>query len=297
MTGASTVVRDFPAVTRTSSRVRNEKIFEWTALALISVVLFALLGLLAQLLIDGWPRFHWQFMTNPPSRVAERAGILPAVAGSFYLMLLTASISLPLGVGTALYLEEYAPRNFFTRLIELNIANLAAVPSIIYGLLGLQLFVRTLGLERSLLAGAMTLSLLILPIIVLASREAIRNVPRSYREGALALGANRWQAIRTQVLPSALPGILTGCILAFSRAIGETAPLVTMGALTYVAFVPDGIFSSFTALPIQSFNWISRPQEAFHANAAAAICVLLAILLTMNATAIILRMRLQKRAK
>lgn len=277
--------------------IPSEKLFEWLALTLISITLFALMGLLVQLMIDAFPRMTAQFVTGVPSRVAERAGVLPALVGSFYLMVLTAIISFPLGVGTALYLEEYAKPNFFTRIIELNIANLAAVPSIIYGLLGLQLFVRILGFDRSLLAGACTLALLVLPIIVISSREAIRNVPRAYREGALSLGATRWQAMHTQVLPSALPGILTGCILAFSRAIGETAPLVTMGALTYVAFVPDGLFSAFTALPIQAFNWISRPQEAFHANAAGAICLLLAILLTMNATAILLRMRLQKQRR
>ena len=279
------------------NKISSEVWFCAAALLLISIVLFVLIGLLATLVIDGSERFSWEFLTGAPSRLASHAGILPALVGSFYLMILTAIISFPLGVGTAIYLEEYASKNIFTKIIELNIANLAAVPSIIYGLLGLDLFVRVLDLGRSLIAGALTLSLLMLPIIVIASREAIRNVPQSYREGALALGATRWQAIWSYVLPPSLGGIMTGCILAFSRAIGETAPLVTLGALTYVAFVPNGLFSPFTALPIQSFNWISRPQEAFHANAAAAICVLLLILMTMNATAIFLRIRMQKSLK
>ena len=220
---------------------------------------------------------------------------MAALVGSSYLMLLTASISFPLGVGAAIYLEEFAPKNLFTRFIELNIANLAAVPSIIYGILGLQLFVRICGLDRSLLAGALTMSLLVLPIIIISARESLKRVPDSIREAALSLGATKWEAVKHHVFPSALPGILTGCILAFSRAIGETAPLIAIGALTYMAFLPDSIFSAFTALPIQAFNWISRPQTAFHENAAAAIIVLLVILLAMNIVAVLLRAKFERR--
>ena len=201
---------------------------------------------------------------------------------------------MPIGIGAAIYLEEYGKRGRMARLIEINIANLAGVPSIIYGLLGLGLFVRTLGLGRSLIAGAATLALLVLPVVILSTREALRTVPNSLREGSYALGATKWQTIWTQVLPMAMPGILTGLILALSRAIGETAPLITIGAITYVPFLPDGLSSPFTVLPIQIFNWVSRPQAEFLRNAAAAILVLLVLLLTMNAVAIWLRDRYQK---
>jgi phosphate transport system permease protein len=209
-------------------------------------------------------------------------------------MVIVGCVAIPVGIAAAIYLEEYAKPSRVTRLIELNIANLAGVPSIIYGILGLEIFVRIAGLGRSLIAGGLTLSLLVLPIVIISSREALRQIPRNIREGALALGATRLQMIRHQVLPLALPGIMTGCILAFSRAIGETAPLVTLGALTYVAFLPDSLLSPFSALPIQAFNWLSRPQESFHANAAAAILVLLVILLVLNGFAVVLRQRLQK---
>jgi len=253
---------------------------------------FAILStLVLQILLDAWPRLTTAFLDGVPSRFAEKAGIKPALVGSIYLMLLTAVFSLPLGIGAAVYLEEYGKHNRLARIIELNIANLAGIPSIIYGLLGLEIFVRYAGFGRSLLAGSLTLSLLILPIIILASREALRTIPDSIRAASLALGATKWQTIWHQVIPAALPGMLTGCILAFSRAIGETAPLITIGALTYVAFLPDGLLSAFTAIPIQSFNWISRPQAEFHANAAAAIVVLLAVLFTMNGVAVWLRMR------
>jgi len=274
---------------------RWETVFTVVALACLTMALFVLVALITGVAIDGVGRLSFQFLTSFPSRFAERAGIYSALLGSIYLMILTALIALPIGVGAAVYLEEYAPKNRLTRLIELNIANLAGVPSIIFGILGLQLFVRVLGFERSLLAGALTMSLLIMPVIVLSAREALKTVPRSLREASLALGATKWQTIYHQVLPLAFPGILTGCILAFSRALGETAPLITMGALTYVAFIPDSLFSPFTVLPIQTFNWVSRPQEAFHTNAAAAIVVLLAILLLLNATAMILRSRLQRK--
>jgi phosphate transport system permease protein len=211
--------------------------------------------------------------------------------------MVTAAIAVPLGIGAAVYLEEYAGRNRFTRLIELTIVNLAGVPSIIFGLLGLQLFVRWADLGRSLLAGALTMSLLVLPVIVMATREALRAVPAQLRDASLALGATKWQTIRIQILPVAFPGILTGCILALSRAIGETAPVVTIGALAYVAFLPDGLASPFTVIPIQAFNWISRPQTAFHENAAAAIVVLLMILVSLNSIAIWLRYKLQVKSR
>jgi len=255
----------------------------------------ALMVLLVDVFLDGLPRLSWGFLTSFPSRRAEEAGALSAIVGSFYLMLLTAAFALPVGIGAAVYLEEYAGHGRFSKFIELNIANLGGVPSIIYGMLGLQLFVRWMQLERSLISGALTMALLVLPVVVIASREALRTVPMSIREASLALGGTKWQTVWNQVLPLAFPGILTGCILALSRAIGETAPLITIGALTYVAFLPDSLRAPFTALPIQIFNWVSRPQEEFHANAAAAIVVLLLMLLSMNAAAIWLRDRLQRR--
>lgn len=241
----------------------------------------------------GW--LDWQFITSFPSRKPDRAGILSPLFGSLWLVALTAIFSFPIGVAAAIYLEEYAPKNRFTEIIQTNIANLAGVPSIVYGLLGLAVFVRALMLGRSLVAGALTMSLLILPTVIIASREAIRAVPVSLRYAALALGATRWQTVQRTVLPLAFPGILTGTILGLSRAIGETAPLITIGALTYIAFLPDGPMSPFTVLPIQIFNWTSRPQEEFRNLAAAGIVVLLAVLLSANAVAVLLRDRLQKR--
>ena len=275
----------------------REKLFEVLALLCVAFALFLLLALLVDVFTRGIARLDWQFITSFPSRFAHKAGIFAALAGSFYMMILTAIISIPIGVGAAIYLEEYARKNWFSRLIELNIANLAGVPSIIYGLLGLQVFVRFADLGRSLIAGSLTMSLLILPVIIISAREAIRTVPQSLRDASVALGATRWQTVRDHVLPLALPGIMTGCILGLSRAIGETAPLITMGALTYVAFVPDSLTSGFTVLPIQTFNWLSRPQEAFHSNAAAAIVLLLILLLSMNALAIYLRMKFERKYK
>jgi phosphate transport system permease protein len=234
-------------------------------------------------------------LTEPPSSLPDRAGARPAILGTIYMMGLVLLMTVPLGVGTALYLEEYADRErWYNRLLEINIQNLAAVPSIVYGILGLAFLVRGLGLGRVLLAAAMILTLLVLPIVIVTSREAIRAVPDSIRQGAYALGATKWQVIWRQVLPGAIPGIATGSILALARAIGETAPLLLVGALTYVAFDPT-ILGAFTALPIQIYQWIARPQEEFRLLAAAGIIVLLAILLTMNAFAIWLRNRYQKR--
>ena len=256
--------------------------------------LSVLVALLFDILGDGLGRISWDFLTSYPSRRAENAGILAALTGTVWVITLTAALAVPVGVGAAVYLEEYGARDRWSRLLEINIANLAGVPSVIYGLLGLGLFVRTLAFGRSVLAGAATLALLVLPVVILSSREALRAVPPSLREASYALGATKWQTVWHQVLPVALPGMLTGMILALSRAIGETAPLITIGALTYVPFAPDGIWSPFTVLPIQVFNWVSRPQEAFLENAAAGIIVLLVLLLLMNGCAAWMRDRYQR---
>jgi phosphate transport system permease protein len=270
-------------------------VFQALALLVLVVTLGALAALIADVWSDGFSRLSWDFVTSFPSRRASQAGIWHALTGSVFVILLTALIAVPIGVAAAIYLEEYGSRSVTARLIEINITNLAAVPSVIYGLLGLGLFVRMLGLGRSVLAGAATLALLVLPVVILSTREALRAVPKSIREGSYALGATKWQTIWHQVLPMAMPGILTGLILALSRAIGETAPLITIGAVTFVTFVPDSIWSPFTVLPIQIFNWVSRPQVEFQTNAAAGILVLLALLLTMNAAAIWLRDRYQRK--
>jgi phosphate transport system permease protein len=269
--------------------------FQAVAFVVLLVTLAALAALVADVWRDGIGRLSWDFLTSFSSRRASEAGIWHALTGSIVVILLTGAIAVPIGVSAAIYLEEYANRNLLARVIEINITNLAAVPSVIYGLLGLGLFVRMLGLGRSVLAGAATLALLVLPVVILATREALRAVPKSIREGSYALGATKWQTIWYQVLPVAFPGILTGLILALSRAIGETAPLITIGAVTFITFIPDSIWSQFTVLPIQIFNWVSRPQPEFQTNAAAGILVLLALLLTMNASAIWLRDRFQRK--
>jgi phosphate transport system permease protein len=287
-------VPSLPARRKIARRLWTERRFGLLCGLALAIPLLLLALLFFSVLVQALPRLELEFLTSYPSRFAERAGILPALVGTAYLMVLTAVMAVPAGVGAAIYLEEYARPSRLTALIEINIANLAGVPSIIYGLLGLEVFVRVVGLDRSLLAGAGTLALLLLPMVIIVSREALRTVPRTYREGALALGATRWQAIRSVVLPACAPGILTGIILSLARAIGETAPLITIGALTYVAFLPDSLKSAFTALPIQIFNWVSRPQAGFHVNAAAGIVVLLALMLLLNGTAILLRIRLQR---
>jgi phosphate transport system permease protein len=276
-------------------RRRLDVAFQAISLLVLLVALAALGALIADVWADGASRLSYDFLTGFPSRRAEQAGIWHALTGSIFVMIVTAILAVPIGVAAAIYLEEYGGQSMGARLIELNITNLAAVPSIIYGLLGLGLFVRTLGMGRSVLAGASTLALLALPVVILSTREALRAVPKSLREGSYALGATKWQTIWHQVLPVAMPGILTGLILALSRAVGETAPLITIGALTYVPFAPDSIWSPFTVLPIQIFNWVSRPQPEFKTNAAAGILVLLMLLLTMNAAAIWLRDRFQKK--
>jgi phosphate transport system permease protein len=272
-------------------------VFQAMALVVLCLALASLAALIVDVWSDGAGRLSWDFLRGFPSRRASQAGIWHALTGSIFVILVTAAVSVPIGVGAAIYLEEYGTRSRMARLIEINITNLAAVPSIIYGLLGLGLFVRLFGLGRSVLAGGATLALLVLPVVILSTREALRAVPKSLREGSYALGATKWQTIWYQVLPVAMPGILTGLILALSRAIGETAPLITIGAVTFVTFAPDSIWSSFTVLPIQIFNWVSRPQVEFQANAAAAIIVLLVLLLTMNAAAIWLRDRYQKKGQ
>jgi phosphate transport system permease protein len=288
-----------PAETRQRRLMRHagDRLLASFGLLVTLLALASLLMLLYDIVRDGAARLSWQFLTSLPSRRAGEAGIFTALVGSIYIISLTAALAIPFGIAAALYLEEYGGRGRMSRIIEINIANLAGVPSIIYGLLGLGLFVRTFGMGRSLLAGACTLAVLVLPVVILATREAVRAVPSTIREGSYALGATKWQTIWHQVLPAAFPGVLTGVILALSRAIGETAPLITIGALTYIPFVPDSIWSQFTVLPIQVFNWISRPQAAFAENAAAGIIVLLVLLLAMNAVAIVLRDRFRRSAQ
>jgi len=285
-----------PSITARRSRL-FERLFQVLCWLSILVPLSLLAVLVGDVVSDGIGRLNWDFIKGFPSRRAVRAGIWPALWGSIYLVGLTAFMAIPIGVGAAVYLEEYSPKgNWFSTVIEINIANLAGVPSVIYGLLGLELFVRIFGLGASILAGACTLAILILPIVIMSAREALRTVPDSLREGALALGATRWQVVRRVVLPVALPGILTGAILSISRAIGETAPLIVIGAVVFISFTPEGLDSQFTALPIQIFNWVSMPQKAFLENAAAGIVVLLLTLLLINSVAIVLRNRYQRRS-
>ncbi len=257
------------------------------------------LAVLGVLLVDvgrqGVPVLSWHFFTSLGSADAENAGFLPAILGSLWLLGIVLIVAVPVGIAAAVYLEEYADDNWLNRLIEINISNLAGVPSIIYGLLGLGVFVYIFGLGRSILTGGLILSLLILPVIIIATREAVRAVPQSVREGAYALGATQWEAIRHHVLPQALPGALIGTILALSRAIGETAPLIAIGAVPYMTFLPEGLLSSFTAMPIQIYNWTGEPEEAFQNLAAAGIVVLMLVLLVSNAGAIWLRNKFQRR--
>jgi phosphate transport system permease protein len=267
-----------------------------------------LLALFIDLLIDGYHRLTPDFFLSFPSRRASEAGILSAWVGTCLVMLVTAVVGVPLAVSAGIYLEEYAPKNWVTTLIEINVSNLAAVPSIVYGLLALGLFVYALGFGQSVLSAGLTLALMIMPVIVVATREAVRAVPHAIREAAYAVGATRWQVTRDHVLPYSIPGIATGVIIGLARAIGETAPLITIGALTFIAYLPDPplsttppylnfdwLWSGFTVLPIQMFNWVSRPGTAFHANAAAAGIVIVVLTLLMNAFAIYLRYRLRKK--
>jgi phosphate transport system permease protein len=290
----------------------RRKMLDQVFVVLGLVLMFACLGILAvlflNLVIDGSSRFGWDFFTNFPSRRAERAGILGAWVGTSLIMFVTALCAVPVGVAAAIYLEEYAPKNWFTAIIEINVTNLAGVPSIVYGLLALGLFVYTFGLGQSIAAAGLTLALLILPIVIVATRESIRSVPKSIREAAYGLGATRWEVTKDHVLPYSTGGILTGMILGLSRAIGETAPIITIGALSFIAFLPSSPVTSdfpfisfqwlndpFTAMPIQMFNWVSRPDQAFQANAAAAGAILLGMTLIMNAVAIWIRYRFRKK--
>lgn len=273
----------------------KEKIFSRVCLISTLIGVLMLIILLVYIFIQGYSSLNFNFLNNFPSRFPENSGIKSALFGTLWLMILTAIFSIPLGIGAAIYLEEYAPKNKVTEIIEINISNLSGVPSIVYGILGLVLFVRALHLDRSILSGALTMSLLVLPTIITATREALRAVPNSIREASYALGANKLETIRHHLLPIALPWIITGNILALSRAIGETAPLIMIGALTFVAFIPETPFDPFTTLPIQIFNWTSKPQKEFQVLAASAIIVLLLILLLMNSLAIFIRDRYQSK--
>ncbi|MBI3899841.1 MAG: phosphate ABC transporter permease PstA [Gammaproteobacteria bacterium] len=293
-----------------SRHKRWDGIFAVIGLAAMLVGMITLFALFVDLLIDGAPQLTWDFFTSFPSRRASSAGILSAWVGSTLVMLVTALAGVPLGVAAGVYLEEYAPRNWMTDLIEINVTNLAGVPSIVYGLLALGLFVYQLNLGHSIIAAGLTLGLLILPVVIVATREAIRSVPGVIREAAYALGATKWQCVSHHVLPYSTAGILTGVIIGMARAIGETAPLITIGALTFIAFLPpapltgeppaglfDWLFAPFTVLPIQMFNWLSRPQAAFINNAAATGVVIIVMTLAMNAVAIVIRYRYRKRIK
>jgi len=275
-------------------RKRKDSILKLVFLVATSVGIIALMLLLVTILMDGVRALNVDLFTQYPSRRASSSGLKSALVGTLYMVLIMLPLAFVIGVGAAIFLEEYAKKSVITRLIQLNISTLAGVPSIVYGILGLTLFVRAMALDRSLLAGALTMTLLILPVIIVSSQEAIKAVPSTRREASKALGATKWQTVQRAVLPSAFPGILTGIILAVSRAIGETAPLVMIGALTYVAFLPKNLLDQFTVMPIQIYNWISRPQAEFHNLAAAGIIVLLIILLTLNLIAIMLRNKFQK---
>jgi phosphate transport system permease protein len=293
-----------------AKRKRYDGIFAVVGLVATMVGIITLLALLIDLALDGTGRINGGFLTNFPSRFPDKAGILSAWVGTTVVMLVTALAAVPLGVAAGVYLEEYAPKNWMTTLIEINIANLAGVPSIVYGLMALGIFVYQLNLGQSVLTAGLTLALLILPIVIMATREAIRTIPASIREAAFAVGATKWQMIRHHILPYSAGGILTGVIIGLSRAIGESAPLITVGALTFIAFLPPapvtGTFpflsfewlkSPYTVLPIQLFNWVSRPQRAFHLNAAAAGMILMGMTLAMNGMAIYIRYRFRKRIK
>lgn len=278
-----------------SARKARARIFQALMIFSLAVSMGVLLWLLISTFIDGVPALDAKLFTNPPSSVPEEAGARPAILATLYIAVLVLLCSVPIGVGTAIYLEEYARKErWYNRFLEVNIQNLAAVPAIVYGILGLAFIVRGIGVGRVLLAGALILTLVVLPTVIIASREALRAVPDSIRQGGYALGATKWQVISKQVLPASIPGIATGSILALSRAVGETAPLLLIGALTYVAFDPT-ILGPFTALPVQIYTWVKLPDAGFQALAAAAIIVLLAIVLGMNAVAIFLRTRFRQK--
>lgn len=266
-----------------------------TGLATLSIIFFCLAALLYDVFSSGLSHLDWNFLSGYPSRFAEKAGIYPALIGTLWLVSLTALISIPLGVFTAIYLEEFAPKGRFTTFLQTNIANLAGVPSIVYGILGLALFVRWMALEQSLLSGALTMALLVMPIITITSSEALRSVSDLLRQAAYGVGATKTQVVVHHVLPEAIPGILTGVILAISRAIGETAPIIMIGAVVYTTYLPEGPLDSFTALPLQIFNWAGRPQPEFHILSAAAIIILLAVTLGLNTLSIYIRHVINKK--
>lgn len=299
---------DFSAIIR--KRKRQDFIFNIIGILCTLVGILTLGALLFDLIADGVGRLNWTFLTNFPSRFAERAGILSSWVGTLLIMIVTAFAAVPLGVSAGVYLEEYARKNWLTNLIEINIANLAGVPSIIYGLMALGLLVYQFRLGQSILTGGLTLAFLILPIVIVATREALRTIPQGIREAAYALGSTKWQVVRYHLVPYSMGGTMTGIIIALSRAIGETAPLITIGALTFIAFLPpppvttqppfvsgDWLWSPFAVLPIQMFNWVSRPDQAFVTNAAAAGIVLIVVTLLLNAVAIMIRYRVRKRIK
>jgi phosphate transport system permease protein len=295
---------------KVAANKRFDQVFAIIGLLATFVGMITLAALIADLTIDGAARLAPHFFLSFPSRFASQAGILSAWVGTCLIMLVTALAAVPMGIAAGVYLEEYASKNWLTAIIEINIANLAGVPSIVYGLMALGLFVYQLKLGQSILSAGLTLALLILPIVIVATRESIRAVPSSMREAAYALGATKWQTTRDHVLPYSMGGVLTGVIIALSRAIGETAPLITIGALTFIAFLPDSPFKSefpfvsfdwlnspFTVMPIQMFNWVSRPQQEFHLNAAATGLILMVMTLLMNGIAIYFRYRFRKRIK
>lgn len=289
---------------------RQDSIFWLVGLLTLAFALITLFSLVADMAMTGWPRITTQFFTSFPSRFPEKAGILSAWVGSLCVVFVTAFISIPIGVASGVYLEEYAPKNIFTKIIEINIINLAAIPSITFGLMALGVFVYKLDLGQTIITAGLTLGLLILPIIIVTTREAIRTIPSHIREASYSLGATKWQTIWNHILPYSSGGVMTGVVIALSRAIGETAPLITVGALTFIAFLPTNpimdqapyltmkwLSDPYTVMPIQMFNWVSRPQEEFHVNAAAAGLVLLTMTLLLNATAIYIRYRFRKKYK
>ena len=303
--------KDLPAIRRLiASNKRWDLFFALCGVFALMVGVLTFVALFVNMAIDGIPRLHADFFTNFPSRKPEQAGILSAWVGSVLVMLVTACVAVPLGVASGIYLEEYASKNIITDIIEINITNLAGVPSIVYGLLALGLFVYQFGFGQSILSAGLTLALLILPVVIVATREAIRSIPIGIREGAYSLGATKWQVSKDHIIPYSMAGILTGVIIGMSRAIGETAPIITIGALTFIAFLPpapitstppfisfEWLTSPFTVMPIQMFNWTSRPEAAFQLNAAAAGFVLVLMTLTMNGLAIYIRYRLRKNIK
>lgn len=311
MTRQATVLSNLDEVRAMIRRhKRNDYLFSIIGLLALMVGLLTLLTLFIDLVMDGYPRFNLEFFSNYPSRRAAHAGLLSAWVGSILVMLVTFISAVPMGVGAGIYLEEYAPKNWFSDLIEINVTNLAGVPSIIYGLLALGLFVYILDLGQSIVTAGLTLGLLILPVVIVATREAIRSIPVAIREAAYAVGATKWQVVSQHVLQYSYGGILTGVIIGMSRAIGETAPLITIGALTFIAFLPpspittappflnfEWLSSGFTVLPIQMFNWLSRPDHAFHVNAAATGAIIIVVTLLMNGTAIWLRYNMRKKIK